>query len=294
MQKISPHLWYDTQAANAARFYVRTFGDRSRILHEYQLHETPSGSVDVVAFELRGQRFDAISAGPLFTFTPAISFTVACKSAGEVDRLFATLGDGGEALMPLDEYPFSKRFGWTTDRWGLSWQLVLAGDYAYRHEITTTLLFVGDQAGKAEDAMKHYASVFPDGAMGGVARYPAGMEPEREGTVMHGAVFLAGQEFFAMDSSRRHEFTFNEAVSLMVHCDSQTEIDRYWSALSADPAAEQCGWLKDRYGVSWQITPTALDEMLRSGTPEQRERVTQAFLAMKKFDLAALRTAFGT
>jgi predicted 3-demethylubiquinone-9 3-methyltransferase (glyoxalase superfamily) len=292
MQKISPHLWYDTQAREAANFYIRTFGGRSGILHEYELHNTPSGSVDVVTFELRGYRFDAISAGPLFKFTPAISFTVACKSAGEVDRLFNTLGEGGNALMPLGEYPFSKRFGWTTDTYGVSWQLVLAGDYAYRHEITPTLLFVGEQAGKAEDAMKLYASIFPAGEVGGVARYPAGMEPEREGTVMHGAVFLAGQEFFAMDSSRKHDFTFNEAISLMVHCESQAEIDRYWNALSADPAAEQCGWLKDRYGVSWQITPVEMDEMMRTATPEQRERVTQAFLPMKKFDIAALRKVF--
>ena len=80
----------------------------------------------------------------------------------------------------------------------------------------------------------------------------------------------------------------------MVHCESQKEIDRYWSALSADPAAEQCGWLKDRFGVSWQIVPTAMNRMLEQGTPGQIARVTEAFLRMKKFDLAKLEDAYGS
>ncbi|HEX3583126.1 MAG TPA: VOC family protein, partial [Thermoanaerobaculia bacterium] len=89
-----------------------------------------------------------------------------------------------------------------------------------------------------------------------------------------------------------HKFRFNEAISLIVHCDDQQEIDYYWERLSADPKAEQCGWLKDRYGVSWQVTPRAMERMLGEGTPEQIDRVTKAFLPMKKFDLAKLEDAF--
>jgi predicted 3-demethylubiquinone-9 3-methyltransferase (glyoxalase superfamily) len=95
-----------------------------------------------------------------------------------------------------------------------------------------------------------------------------------------------------MDSAHKHDFAFNEAVSLLVQCDSQAEIDDYWGKLSAVPEAEQCGWLKDKYGVSWQIAPTAMEEMMSQGTPEQIERVTQAFLPMKKFDLAKLQAAY--
>jgi predicted 3-demethylubiquinone-9 3-methyltransferase (glyoxalase superfamily) len=87
-------------------------------------------------------------------------------------------------------------------------------------------------------------------------------------------------------------FTFNESISFMVSCETQAEIDRYWEKLSAVPSAEQCGWVKDKYGLSWQIVPAAMNEMLDNGTPEQLERVTQAFLKMKKFDLAALQDAF--
>lgn len=95
-----------------------------------------------------------------------------------------------------------------------------------------------------------------------------------------------------MDSAHDHQFGFNEAISFIVSCDSQDEIDRYWDALSAVPESEQCGWLKDRYGLSWQIVPSAMDQMLRSGTKEQIARVTAAFLAMKKFDLAELQRSY--
>jgi predicted 3-demethylubiquinone-9 3-methyltransferase (glyoxalase superfamily) len=103
---------------------------------------------------------------------------------------------------------------------------------------------------------------------------------------------LEGQWFAAMDSARTHNFKFNEAISLMVNCDTHDEIDYYWEKLSAVPEAEQCGWLKDKFGVSWQVVPTDMDEMMRDGTPEQIGRVTQAVLKMKKFDLAELRKAY--
>jgi predicted 3-demethylubiquinone-9 3-methyltransferase (glyoxalase superfamily) len=95
-----------------------------------------------------------------------------------------------------------------------------------------------------------------------------------------------------MDSSIEHAFGLNEAVSLLVNCDTQEEIDYYWEKLSAVPEAEQCGWLKDKYGVSWQVSSSRLSDMMTEGTPEQIERVTQAFLKMKKFDLAELEAAY--
>ena len=103
---------------------------------------------------------------------------------------------------------------------------------------------------------------------------------------------LEGQWFAAMDSAHEHNFAFNEAISFMVYCDTQEEIDYYWDKLSAVPEAEQCGWLKDTYGLSWQIVPTAMDKMMAKGTKEQIDRVTQAFLKMKKFDLAELQKAY--
>jgi predicted 3-demethylubiquinone-9 3-methyltransferase (glyoxalase superfamily) len=292
MQKVIPHLWFDKEAKDAASFYVSVFPD-SAITSSTVLRSTPSGDCDVVAFDLMGYSFLAISAGPLFTFNPSVSFFVLCKTNDEVDRLWARLSEGGHVLMELGEYPFSKRYGWTADKYGVTWQVSLDdGHYQYRHRITPTLMYVGNVAGKAEEAMRFYASVLPESTVGDIARYPAGMEPDKEGTVMHGSVTLAGQEFFAMDSAQKHDFTFNEAISLIVNCDSQEEIDRYWYKLSAVPAAEQCGWLKDKFGLSWQITPSDMEEMLRSSSPAQVDRVTQAFLPMKKLEMETIRRAY--
>ena len=289
VQKIRPHLWFDTQAEEAANLYASTFPN-SQVTDVTILRATPSGDTPVVSFELFGQDFQAISAGPLFTFNPSISFLVLCDSEEEVDTYWRALAEGGTALMPLDSYPHSKRYGWTQDRYGLSWQLMLA-DGEVGQRIVPSLMYVGDVAGKAEEAITFYTETFDDSAVGDILRYGKGEEPDREGTVKYAGFELFGQQFAAMDSAREHDFTFNEAISLMVNCDTQAEIDRYWEALSAVPESEQCGWLKDRFGVSWQIVPTAMDEMLRNSTEEQLARVTEAFLKMKKFDIAELERA---
>ncbi len=233
----------------------------------------------------------AISAGPIFKFTPAISFLVACTSKEEVDALWAKLAKGGEALMPLGAYPFSERYGWTKDKYGLSWQVMHMGARPITQKITPTLMFVGDVCGKAEEAINLYTSVFPNSGIGNIMRYGAGAAPDKEGTITHAGFTLFGQAFAAMDSAHKHNFTFTEAISFIVHCDTQEEIDAYWGKLSAVPAAEQCGWLKDKFGVSWQIVPTAMSAMMASGDKEKIARVTAAFMRMKKFDIATLEKA---
>jgi predicted 3-demethylubiquinone-9 3-methyltransferase (glyoxalase superfamily) len=150
-QKITPHLWYDKEAKEAAKFYCSVFPD-SKVDHVTTIHDTPSGDCDIVSFTLFGQPFMAISAGPLFKF--------------------------------------------------------------------------------------------------------------------------------------------NESISFIVHCDTQEEIDRYWSKLSADPRSEQCGWLKDKFGLSWQIAPSSMERMLADKDEKRVARVVQAFLPMKKFDIAALERAY--
>jgi len=292
MQKIAPHLWYDTQAKEAADFYVSAFRKGSSVENVTTLHNTPSGSVDIVSFELLGQPFMAISAGPLFRFNPSISFLAACCTKEEVDALWRALSAGGTTLMELAAYPFSERYGWVQDKYGLSWQMMFMGDRALLQRIVPTLMFVGNVCGKAEDAIRFYVSVFRNAQAGEIVRYGKNEEPDREGTVKHAVFRLEGLEFAAMDSARAHDFAFNEAISLMAYCDNQQEIDYYWDRLSAVPEAEQCGWLKDKYGVSWQVVPRAMDEMMRRSTADQRARVTEAFLKMKKFDLASLEKAY--
>jgi predicted 3-demethylubiquinone-9 3-methyltransferase (glyoxalase superfamily) len=298
MQKITPHLWFDKEAKEAAEFYTSLFPD-SKITNTTMLHDTPSGDADIVSFELAGQTFMAISAGPEFKFNPSVSFFVNFDPSRDkdarknLDALWEGLSEGGTALMPLDKYPFSERFGWIQDKFGLSWQLILTNpEGEERPFIIPSLMFVGDVAGRAEEAINLYLSVFRDSRMGAIMRYGPGQEPDQEGTVMFADFMIEKQWFAAMDSAHEHHFAFNEAISFIVHCDDQVEIDYYWERLSAIPEAEQCGWLKDKFGVSWQIVPTDMDEMMAKGTREQIDRVTQTFLPMKKLIIADLKKAY--
>jgi predicted 3-demethylubiquinone-9 3-methyltransferase (glyoxalase superfamily) len=256
--------------------------------------------VEIFTVELLGQEFTLINAGPLFKFNPSVSFLVPCITKEEVDSSWKELSRGGTVLMELAEYPFSEKYGWTQDKYGVSWQVMLMGgggegEQKIKQRIIPTLMFVGKQCGKAEEAINFYASVFDNARVGDILHYSKGEEPDKEGTVKHAAFILEGQEFAAMDSARGHKFAFNEAISLMVHCQTQNEIDRYWEKLSADPKAEQCGWLKDKYGLSWQIVPNLMDEMLTEDNDRNKNkiaRVTEAFLQMKKLDITKLKMAY--
>jgi len=298
MQKIIPHLWFDKQAKEAADFYCKAF-PKSKIISSTVLPGTPSGDTELVAFNLSGQDFMAISAGPLFKFNPSISFILNFdpsqdEQAKEHQKaLWDKLTDGGTVMMPLQEYPFSKQYGWVKDRFGVTWQLILTDPKGVpRPFITPSLMFSGDNTNKAEEAVKFYLTVFKHSKQGTVARYLQDTGPAKKGSLMFTDFMLENQWFSAMDSGVAQPFTFNEAISLLITCDTQDEIDYYWQKLSAVPEAEQCGWLKDKYGLSWQVSPATLGGMMSEGTPEQIARVTQAFLKMKKFDIAKLEAAY--
>lgn len=290
IKRIIPHLWYDKEALEAANLYVSLF-ENSKIVHVSTINDTPSGDAQMVTFELAGFPFAAISAGPFFTLNPAISLMVACETREEVERLYQQLKEGAILLMPLDEYPFSKYYVWLQDKYGLNWQLMLAENALEVPKIRPTLLFAGDSCGKAQEAMDYYASVFPETKINFVSHYSEGEAEDYRAKVNYAEIKIYGTSFIVMDHRAGGEFSFNEAFSLMVPCENQKEIDYFWDKLSFVPEAEQCGWLKDRFGVSWQITPVHIDDIFANGTPEEAKRVTEAFLKMKKFDLAALERA---
>jgi predicted 3-demethylubiquinone-9 3-methyltransferase (glyoxalase superfamily) len=292
MEKITTHLWFDTQAKQAAEFYVSTFGKDSRIKHITNLENTPSGSVDIVTFELLGQDFQGINAGPLFKFNPSVSFHVICKTIEDVDATWKKLSQDGTVLMELGAYPFSKRYGWVQDKYGLSWQLIYSEESYIDQKITPVIMFTGSLCGKAEEAVNFWTSIFRTAKIDAIQHYGKGEQPNQEGMLRYAAFSLLGQAFGAMDSAYEHSFSFNEAISFIVYCITQEEIDYYWKKLSAVPEAEQCGWLKDPYGFSWQIVPTVMDEMMSNGSNEQIARVTEAFLRMKKFDIESLKLAY--
>ncbi|SEJ58380.1 Glyoxalase superfamily enzyme, possibly 3-demethylubiquinone-9 3-methyltransferase [Dyadobacter sp. SG02] len=302
MQKIVPHLWFDKEAAEAAAFYASVFPE-SRVSSVTTMEDTPSGDADMVIFELWGQKFMAISAGPIFKPNPSISFMVNFDplffdgsqeaARAKIDEVWNKLIDGGKALMQIDEYPFSKRYGWVEDKYGVSWQLILTNpDGEPRSPIIHSLMFVGDQCGRAEEAINYYCSVFTNAKLGSIHYYPEGMAPDKPGTVMFADFKLEDAWFSAMDSAHEHKFKFDEGVSIVVNCEDQAELDYFTQKLSAVPEAEQCGWIKDKFGLSWQITPIVVEEMMVNGTREQVNRITQALLPMKRLEIAPLVKAF--
>ncbi len=290
-QKIVPHLWFDGQAREAAEFYTGLLPD-SYIVRTGVIRDTPSGDVEAVDFVLAGQPFEAISAGPNFMFTPTISLMVTCDSADEVDRLWAALSQGGQVMMEVGAYPFSPRYGWVADRYGLSWQLIWQPEARTSQKINISLLFSGEVNGKAEEAARFYAGAFPGGTVDLVSRYAPGEAQAAEAKANYVGFTLMGQSFVAMDNSFDTDDAFNEALSLIVYCDTQDEVDEYWAKLSHVPEAEMCGWVKDRYGISWQIVPRVMGRLMTSGDEAQTRRLMQTMLTMKKLDIATLKRAF--
>jgi predicted 3-demethylubiquinone-9 3-methyltransferase (glyoxalase superfamily) len=153
---------------------------------------------------------------------------------------------------------------------------------AIKHKIVPHLWFDKE----AREAANFYCSIFPDSSVSNIMT----LHDTPSGDCDVVAFSLCGQKFMAISAGPL--FKFNEAISFIVNCDTQEEIDYYSDRLSVGPEFEQCGWLKDKYGLSWQIVPTEMEEMMRDGDPESIERVTQAFLQMKRFDLAALKRAY--
>jgi predicted 3-demethylubiquinone-9 3-methyltransferase (glyoxalase superfamily) len=292
MQKIIPHLWFDKEAKEAVSLYTSLF-ENATLHNVTTIHDTPSGDCDIVSFTLAGQNFMAISAGPYFTLNPSISLFVNLTTEEEIFKIWNKLTDGGKILMPYDTYPWAQKYGWVQDKYGVSWQLSLSEHPFNKQTITPSLMFTKKVAGKAKEAIQFYTSLFQNSQVTLEVPYAEG-EGDIAGYIKHAHFTLGEQDFMAMDSSMAHDFSFNEAFSFIINCETQEEIDYYWERLSSVPEAEQCGWCKDAYGVSWQIVPIIMNEMMTHGTKEQTARVTKAFLGMKKFDIKTLEEAYAS
>jgi predicted 3-demethylubiquinone-9 3-methyltransferase (glyoxalase superfamily) len=292
-QKIVPFLWFANEAEDAVNFYISCFrNSKTGTVTRYdEASAKASGqqkdSVLTMSFQLNGQEFIALNGGPVFKFTPAISFFVNCETENEVDELWKKFSEGGQILMELSEYPFSKKFGWIQDKYGLSWQLNLTGSV---QKIIPSLMFTGSEAGKAEEAMNYYISLFKNSEIKTLSRYKAGGH-SKEGTVEYGLFSLADEDFIAMDSDYDHGFSFTPAVSFFVYCETQKEIDFFWDHLTEGGKEVECGWLEDKYGVSWQIVPTVLFGLLNNPDPERAKKAMQAIMIMKKLDIKTLEEA---
>ncbi|MGG9961209.1 VOC family protein [Ferruginibacter sp. SUN106] len=277
---IHPCIWYDGNAKAAAEFYCGLFPD-SKITTD-----TPM----VVNFKLNGQKFMGLNGGPMFKTNPSVSFMVISESDEEITILWEKLSEGGMVMMPLNKYDWSEKYGFCQDKFGLSWQ-IMKGKYSdVNQKITPTFLFVGNNYGRAEAAVNYYTKVFPSSSITGILLYQENEGADQAGKVKHSQFIVDGKVFMAMDGFGSHEFAFNEAISFVVECKDQQEIDYFWNTLTADGGKEsRCGWLADKFGVSWQIIPNNIGQLM--STPGKGQQVMQAIMQMNKLDMAALEKA---
>ncbi len=292
-QKITYCIWINHQAEEVADYYIDIFKNIKITETVRNPIDTPSGkagTVLTVSFELEGQQFMLMNGGPKDKLNPSISFFINCTTPEEVEDLWDKLSKDGKALMPLDKYPFSDKFGWVEDKYGVSWQLMLPREKVSQ-KVLPSLLFVNEAYGKAEEAINHYTSIFNDSKIGTLTRYPGDMAPDKKGTILFADFMLEREWFSAMDSAHRHSFQFDETISFMVHCDTQDEIDYYWDKLTEGGKEVQCGWLVDKFGISWQIVPDALLKLYQSNDKQRAGRAMKAMMQMVKLDIVKLKKA---
>lgn len=299
MQKITPFIWFEKNLKEITDFYADVFPNTTITSHG-ELKDTPSGDVQMAGINILGFEMSFMAAGPQYAFTPAISFIVVCESEAEVDQYWTKLIKGGEVFMDIAEYPFAKKYGWIKDRYGIAWQVMyrqpIEGDSMSikpDQKIIPTMMFTGVQGGRAKQALDFYTEVFRNAKVDYISEYEPGEATVPDAQIKHAGFFIEGVRFAMMDSAVPSPLTFEQAISFMVSCTDQAEVDYYWNALTADGGKEiQCGWLTDKFGMPWQIVPDAFGRMMSEGTPEQIARVQSAFMQMKKFDIETLEKAF--
>lgn len=292
-QRIIPNVWHAGTAVEAAEFYTSVVPESRIVATSYypeeglaEFQKPLAGQPLVVELDLGGFQVVHINAGDDFRPTPAISYMVnfdplffgddepAARHA--LAAMWEALSDGGTVLMPLDSYPFSPLYGWVADRYGMTWQLILTDPGGeQRPFIMPAFLFAGDAQNRAGEAIGRWTSVFDDAEIATMVPYDEATGPAAAGSVMFADFTLAGQWFVAMDAAAPAD-GFSPGVSLSVRCEDQAEIDRYWAALSRQPETEQCGWCNDEFGVSWQIEPANIAELM------ERPGAFERLMTMKK------------
>ncbi|WP_432711757.1 VOC family protein [Pedobacter sp.] len=275
---IYPCIWFDGNAKEAAEFYCTVFKNA----------EITADTPLVVTFSIQGQQLMGLNGGPMFHPNPAISLFATFDTEDEVVQAWDALSVAGKVLMPLDTYPWSTKYGWVEDQYGVSWQLSFSDANGEAAQVFPALMFTGEQNGKAEKAINFYTSLFKDSSIEVMARYEPG-DGDTVGHVKYAQFSLNGNRLAAMESSMEHQFGFNEGLSLVVSCDTQEEIDFFWNSFTQEGREGNCGWCQDAFGVWWQVVPSILGQLMSD--PEKAPKVMDAFMKMKKFDIGTLVSA---
>lgn len=273
---ITPCLWFNNQAKEAGAFYCSQFANAKIVAQ----------SPVVTEIEVSGQHITLLDGGPMYQPNASISLFYVCDTEEEINRIWKTFAEKGSVLMPLDKYEWSERYGWVNDQYGVSWQFWLGKLEEVGQRITPSLLFTGKQYGRAEEAINHYSAIFRNVHSKSIRHFGKHETPEEEGKVKHAEIIFNGQKFMFADSALSHKVTFSEGVSFTIHCETQDEIDYYWTKLTESGEESMCGWLKDKFGVSWQVIPTILSKIMSD--PAKAGKAAKAFMQMRKFDIEKL------
>lgn len=275
---IVPCIWLDDQAKAAAEFYRSVFPET----------ELTAQSSLVSEISISGQKLIFLDGGPRFKPNTSISFFVDCSDEHEAHRIWGELSADGKILMPLNAYPWSELYGWVEDMYGVSWQINI-GSGEVTQTVIPCLLFSAEVYGKANAAIELYSSMFDDVKINALERFSASDKKEKEGNIKYAELSVNGQLLRLMETAADNGFRFDEGVSLTVYCDTQEEIDHYWYGFTANGEESMCGWLKDEFGVSWQIIPSVLGKLMSD--PAKAPKAVEAFMRMRKFNIDELLTA---
>jgi len=271
--QITPCIWFNNQAQEAAALYCNVFPNT----------KITAQSPIVTEIDLGGRKFTLLDGGPMFGPNPSASFYYICETEQELDKIWKAFSSGGKVMMPLDKYPWSEKYGWVSDKFGVSWQIALGKLSEVGQKVTPCLLFTGKEYGRAEEAIEHYTTIFKEVKVDGILRYGAGESPDQEGKIKHAQLAVNGNKFMIMESAHQHDFAFSEGVSFTIHCETQDEIDYFWDKFTESGQESMCGWLKDKFGISWQIIPAMLGQIMSD--PAKAGKAAKAFMSMRKLNI---------
>ncbi|WP_379962922.1 VOC family protein [Epilithonimonas sp. UC225_85] len=276
---IFPCFWFNQNGSEAAKFYTAIFKNSKTV------DDTPM----VINIEIEGQKLMFLNAGPQFRPNMCLSLMLMCDSPEEVEHYYQKLSESGKVMMELDGYPWSEKYAWVEDQYGISWQLYYNKEKA-KQKFSPVMMFTGDTAGKCKEAIEFYTNIFPNSKTEGIMEHPEG-QGEPAGNVAHAQFVINDYVMMAMDSSHNHNSNFTEGTSMTVMTKDQEETDYYWEKLTEGGQESMCGWLKDKYGFSWQIVPHRLIEITNSHDVEKAKKAFGAMMKMNKIIIKDIEDA---
>jgi predicted 3-demethylubiquinone-9 3-methyltransferase (glyoxalase superfamily) len=272
-RKITPCLWYNAQAKEAASLYCAAFSNA----------KITAQSPIVTEINVAGQSITLLDGGPTYKPNASISFYYNCESEDEFNRVWNAFTKEGTIFIAAAKYPWSEKYGWVSDKFGVSWQVGIMKQGQVLEKIIPCFMFTGDQYGNAEKAIAHYTTIFENAKVDSIQRYGSNELPDAEGKIKHAEILINNQRFMLLESAQSHGVEFSEGISFTIQCETQQQIDYYWEKLTESGEESMCGWLKDKFGVSWQIIPTILGKLMSD--PAKAGKAAQAFMSMRKLNI---------